>query len=389
MQKYVTGYFNTSLRLIAAFDGSQPLSVYLKKYFSLHKKHGSKDRKWIAHFCYCYYRLGFACKEQRTDERLRIAVFLCTNNTGDWLSLYDEPWLSAYDERIDNRIQFIQSLYAFSITDIFFHNHWLSNDIDINGFNKSHLIQPKLFLRIRPGKVKNVVNKLTQNNISFLQENETCLSLDNATNINTVLTLNKEVVVQDFSSQKTASLFGLITLPQQSSVWDCCAASGGKSILAYDYFSGIQLTVSDIRDSIIRNLRTRFAEADIHHYTAFTADISSQQFSVMQQYDLVICDAPCSGSGTWSRTPEQLPFFTEQKLLHYAKLQKKMAANAAKAVKQNGYFLYITCSVYRHENEEIVQYMQHESHLKLVKAEVIKGYHLKADTMYAALFINQ
>ena len=49
-------YFNTAISLIKTYDGSIPLQHFLKQHFSQHKKHGSKDRKFITHLCYCYYR---------------------------------------------------------------------------------------------------------------------------------------------------------------------------------------------------------------------------------------------------------------------------------------------------------------------------------------------
>ncbi len=388
MQNYFLSYFNTALQLVAGYDGTQPLNNYLKKYFSLHKKYGSKDRKQISHLCYCYYRLGFALHELPANERLLIAAFLCNDKRDIWLSVYDENWQIAYDENIDKRIAFIQSLYTFSVNNIFFHNDWISNDIDTASFNKSHVIQPDLFLRIRPNKKNIVIDKLTKNNISFEERNDSCLALNNATKVDDILALNKEVVIQDYSSQQMASFFAVINLPKPISVWDCCAASGGKSILAYDYFINIKLTVSDIRSSIIHNLKERFQQAGIHQYNSFVADVSAPNFISKEKYDFVICDAPCSGSGTWSRTPEQLFFFTENKLLHYMKLQKKITANAVKAVKSGGYFLYITCSVFKQENEDMVDYIKQVSKFTLIRAEAIKGYDIKADTMYAALFIN-
>ncbi len=388
MANYFNRYFSIALELIAAYDGKQPLNFYLKKYFSLHKKYGSKDRKWITHFCYCYYRLGFALKEMNDDERLRVAIFLCSDKRGDWLSLYNENWQQSYHEELAERILFIQTLYPFTVETIFFNNDKLSNEIADIAFNQSHLLQPDLFIRMRPGKSTIVIDTLRKQNISFKQIKEDCLALDNSTKIDALIHLNKDAVVQDYSSQQIASLFPLMSLPKQPTIWDCCAASGGKSILAYDSFSPIKLTVSDIRESILHNLKRRFQDAGIQQYHSFVADVSSPQFLSKQQYDWVICDAPCSGSGTWGRTPEQLCFFTEQKLLHYAQLQKKVALNAAKAVKQNGYFLYITCSVFMQENEEVVKHIQAVSQLTLVKAEVIKGYDIKADTMFAALFVN-
>jgi 16S rRNA (cytosine967-C5)-methyltransferase len=48
--------------------------------------------------------------------------------------------------------------------------------------------------------------------------------------------------------------------------------------------------------------------------------------------------------------------------------------------------LYITCSVFKKENEEVVEFIQGNSELELIKMELLKGYDKKADTMFAALF---
>jgi len=101
---------------------------------------------------------------------------------------------------------------------------------------------------------------------------------------------------------------------------------------------------------------------------------------------MVICDVPCSGSGTWSRSPEHLPLFQEEKIVYYSSLQKRIVQNVIPAVKANGYLLYITCSVFKEENEDVVKFIQANSSLRLYKKEVLKGFDKKADTMFAALF---
>ncbi|MFN2440108.1 MAG: Fmu (Sun) domain-containing protein, partial [Chitinophagaceae bacterium] len=103
-------------------------------------------------------------------------------------------------------------------------------------------------------------------------------------------------------------------------------------------------------------------------------------------FDLIICDAPCTGSGTWSRTPEQLYFFKEEKIEYYAGLQKKIAVNAIKALKKGGHLLYITCSVFKKENENIVEYLQQNTSLQLKSMRYFKGYDKQADTLFTALF---
>jgi 16S rRNA (cytosine967-C5)-methyltransferase len=70
-------------------------------------------------------------------------------------------------------------------------------------------------------------------------------------------------------------------------------------------------------------------------------DLSVSSLNDPLKFDLVICDAPCSGSGTWSRTPEQLYFFNEKKISEYSILQKNIVGNALKSLKKDGYFLYM------------------------------------------------
>ena len=381
-------YFDTAVALIQQYNGTIPLSVYLKQYFAQHKKHGSKDRKQITHLCYCYYRIGHALKELPAGTRLYIAFYLCNNERGDWLQLYEEAWQAAYDGDLDIRIAFIQTKYNFQPEAIFFMLDSVSNEVEKSAFTKAHLVQPDLFIRIRPGYTQKVINKLQTSNISYKLPSEDCIALNNTTKVDTVLKLNKEAVVQDYSSQRIAEFLRLIKDNHHLlTVWDCCAASGGKAILTADTLPNIKLTVSDVRASIIHNLKERFREAGISHYQSFVADLTVQYHS-SKQYDLVICDVPCSGSGTWSRTPEQLYFITKDKVEHYASLQKKIAANVANTVKKGGYLLYITCSVYKEENEEVVEYIKQTTSFKLIKSSVLKGYDMKADTMFGALFEN-
>lgn len=104
---------------------------------------------------------------------------------------------------------------------------------------------------------------------------------------------------------------------------------------------------------------------------------------------LIIADVPCSGSGTWARTPEQLTYFSEKRIAKYASLQKKIVKNAIVKLKAGGYFLYITCSVFKMENEENVDFIHEQLHLKLVESRYLKGYEIQADTLFAALFIKE
>jgi 16S rRNA (cytosine967-C5)-methyltransferase len=145
--------------------------------------------------------------------------------------------------------------------------------------------------------------------------------------------------------------------------------------------------VSDKRKNILKNLDARFVKAGIKSYNSFIADLSANSFSIdKNSFDLIIADVPCSGSGTWARTPEQLKFFRQEKIEQYALLQQQIISNVISSLAKGGYMLYITCSVFARENEENVNFIQKNLNLQLIKSDYLKGYQMQADTLFAALF---
>ncbi|MEX6687579.1 methyltransferase domain-containing protein [Danxiaibacter flavus] len=392
MQQRFHSYFNTAVQLISSYDGKMPLAAWLKNYFAANKKHGSKDRKYISHLCYCYYRLGQALPNVEVAEKLKVAIFLCNAEPGVWTGLFELEYIDNWNVELIRRIVFIQTKYAFSLEDVFPFAESLTDEIDKDSFIAGHFVQPDVFIRVRPGKEKTVTKKMEEAGLPFQQLTNDCIALPNASKIDTILALDKEAVIQDYSSQRIAEFFPSELTDKNITVWDCCSASGGKSILAYDHLHKMKLFASDVRSSILFNLQQRFAKAGIKNYHSFVCDISNEltESFTNDPVNFIICDAPCSGSGTWSRTPEQLAYFTRKKLEDYAALQKKIAGNAIKHLSKGGYFLYITCSVFKQENEEVVEFILDEvKGLKLIKSGALKGYNQKADSMHASLFLNQ
>jgi len=373
--------------------GEEPFSSFLKKYFAQHKKYGSKDRKQISHLCYCYFRLGKALPEKLAEERMLIALFLCSSQSNEILEHLRPEWNEKIHLPFEDKCSMLNVQY--SMFKLFPFTDELSKGIEQEKFILSYLQQPDLFIRLRPGYEISVKEKLQKEGIVFTQVSDKCLALPNSFKIEDVIKLNKEAVVQDYSSQRTAELlFNLkskISNPKFS-VWDCCAASGGKSIMLYDLYPDIDLSVSDIRDSILHNLRKRFSDAGIKKYKSFVTDLTtfhSPPAIHHSPFDLIICDAPCSGSGTWGRTPEQLLYFEKSKIDYYALVQRKIVSNIYGHLKPGGYLIYITCSVFKKENEEVVNYMRQYLKLELIQVKLLKGYNLNADTMFAALLRKQ
>ena len=385
MSRYYS-YINSAKGILSIYRGEEPLSSFLKKYFSANKKYGSKDRKQIAHLVYCFFRLGKVVMNTSIEEKILIALFVCSTESNEILAALKPDWNEKCKLPLNEKLLVINS--SLLISEVFPWKEELSEGIDQEKFCGSFFIQPDLFLRLRPGKEKMVIERLQQAGIDFKMIAETCLALPNASQIDAIVELDKESVIQDHNSQRTGEFIksGILNLKSEITVWDCCAGSGGKSIMAYDINPKIELTVSDTRESILVNLQKRFAKAGIKNYKSIIADLAGPNFQFSTfNFQLVIADVPCTGSGTWSRTPEQLYFFNERRIEEYSVLQKKIVSNVIPHLKSGGSFVYITCSVFKKENEEIITFIKENFHLKLKQMEVLKGYDKKADSMFIAV----
>jgi len=393
MSRYYS-YLNSAKEILAAYSGQEPFASFIKKYFSQHKKYGSKDRKQISHLCYSYFRTASPSPEggirkplSVSDHQLLEGLFLCSVEPNEMLAALKPEWNDKVSLPLKEKCSMFNP--QFSISNVFPWKDELSGEIDHEKFCESFLIQPDLFIRIRPHHAEQVLLKLDKAGVEYEFISPFTVRLPNSFKADQYFDINKEVVIQDYSSQQIAH-FLPVDHGKPIRVWDCCAASGGKSIMSYDVNPAIELIVSDVRESILVNLKKRFAEGGIHRYKYFKADLTNEDTKALplesgDGFDLIICDAPCSGSGTWSRTPEQLFYFEKRRVDDYATLQKKIVTNVIPHLKPGGYLLYVTCSVFKKENEEVVDFIKNNFSLAISRMELLKGYDKKADTMFAAL----
>ncbi len=378
-------YLSTAVAILEDYQGEEPFVHFLRKKFATNKKYGSRDRKIISGLCYHYFRTAIAFPGEKREEKILRGIFLCETEQSPVLEVLRPAWNQKINLDTAGKLDFL----SVGLLDIFPFHDELGEPINKKQFAQSFLVQPDLFIRLRPGFESKVKSALQNAVIKFEEKNNDCLALANSTNLEKLVRLNKEVIVQDLNSQKV-----LDTILQETTfdnkrpdAWDCCAASGGKSILLYDRLSRqVKLTVSDIRSSILSNLKKRLQEAGIPLYNSFIADLTQQVPEDLGGFDIIICDAPCTGSGTWSRTPEQLYFFKKEMISSYSQKQKKIAEAAAGQLKAKGLFIYITCSVFKKENEEVVDYLLQQRTLELVNKNYLQGYGEKADSMFVAVF---
>lgn len=375
-------------QILTHYDGSLPLHRFLPGYFKQNKQMGSSDRRWATRHVYSFFRLGKALLQLNQEQRLSIADFLCHNTLSPVVEKNFPEFTDQIQLSLLEKLEKVKEKFpAFVLTDVYPHHEKLSDSLNTEDFLRSFFTQPDLFIRVAEGHAEQIIDQLRSESIDVRQVSKTALALANGTKLETILK-EGSYQVQDLSSQYTGEYF----LPNKwDKWWDCCAASGGKTLLLHSLEPVIELLVSDLRESVLLNLDERFRLAGIRKYHKKELDLLRNNDQILHhyQFDGIILDAPCTGSGTWGRTPEMLTFFEERKIDQFATIQKAIATNVIKYLKPGKPLVYITCSAFAAENEDVVNHLLETLPLTLEKMELIKGYQKNADTMFVARLIKR
>lgn len=149
------------------------------------------------------------------------------------------------------------------------------------------------------------------------------------------------VELQDAASQ---AVVDMLPLRDGMKVLDFCAGGGGKS-LAMAARAKIRLTAHDIDPRRMKDVPDRASRAGVQ--------ISCQPTEAVRSaapFDLVLCDAPCSGSGSWRRAPEGKWRLTPERLDEIRAIQAEILDEAAELTAPDGVLAYATCSMLEAEN---------------------------------------
>ncbi|WP_322889189.1 MULTISPECIES: RsmB/NOP family class I SAM-dependent RNA methyltransferase [unclassified Yoonia] len=170
--------------------------------------------------------------------------------------------------------------------------------------------------------------------------------LDNARRIRTAKAYETGLVeLQDAASQRAVQL---VPVPQGARVLDYCAGGGGKALAFADRYDAT-VCAHDIAPARMADLPARAGRAGVKINILSTAELSD-----IEPFDTVFCDAPCSGSGTWRRSPDAKWRLTRDRLAALTDIQDDVIARAAALVGPQGRLVYATCSVLRDENDNVI-----------------------------------
>lgn len=169
--------------------------------------------------------------------------------------------------------------------------------------------------------------------------------------------------LQDESSQ----LVALVCNPKKSdTVIDLCAGAGGKTLhLASLQEDKRTLIATDKYPNRLRELVIRAKRLGIRNIQLTPLEKIRHRYK--DRADILLIDAPCSGSGVYGRHPDRKWELNEEKLQFYIKEQKKILDQNISLVKPGGYLVYATCSIIPDENQDqINSFLKSHSNFELV-----------------------
>jgi 16S rRNA (cytosine967-C5)-methyltransferase len=382
--QYIQNHIRT---ILGAYEGSLPLSHYLKAYFKKNPVLGSRDRKILTEMAYVFYRCAKGLPpDLSVEEQVHYALLLADSHLPVVKRLLPESLQELYGQ--DAGIGVLSGTgISFQTDQLFPYPVALSEGIERAQWLESLLKRPLLFIRVVERYMPEVTALLAKEGIPFEQPAPFCLSLPNGTSVEKMIPA-KMYRIQDASSQQTGTYF---SMGNEDSCWDCCCGAGGKSLLLKDRAPYARLLVSDVRASILDNLSERFR---LYSYpapekirlSAADPDETARLLGT-RKFNFIIADVPCSGSGTWARTPEQLYFFDPESLGVFSERQKAITGNAIRFLNPGGTFIYITCSVFTAENEAVVNHLlESVTDIRLEHKTLINGSGKGADSMFVAVF---
>jgi 16S rRNA (cytosine967-C5)-methyltransferase len=182
------------------------------------------------------------------------------------------------------------------------------------------------------------------------------------------------VEVQDEGSQLSALLAGAKPGEQ---VVDLCAGAGGKTLaLAAAMENRGQLYATDTDKRRLAPIHARLERAGVHNVQVRTPRGDTDVLSaIVGRADLVLIDAPCTGTGSWRRNPDAKWRVRPGALDLRRKEQAALLDRAATLVKSDGRIAYVTCSVLAEENGDQVRgfFARHPDFAAVPPAEVAGG----------------
>lgn len=157
-----------------------------------------------------------------------------------------------------------------------------------------------------------------------------------------------------FQSPSSMLAVQSLNVADGAQVLDICSAPGGKAVYMSEICQHGKITACDLyphRVVLIQKYKNRMHTPNVK---AIQADACVVKDEWKDSFDFVLCDAPCSCLGTFKKHPDVFLNKDEKCVVELADTQRKIIENAAKYLKVGGRMVYSTCTLFKEENEDVV-----------------------------------
>ncbi len=331
------------------FKDEQPADGIMNEYLRARKYIGSKDRRFISELTWQIIRKRRKLEfDSQSSEPRRILLWAVRDKLTEVFdgSTYGPAPLSAEEKdwlKQENELPYPPAVEAEC-------PDWLFEQINNIEFCKA-LNQPaEADFRAHGHLREEVIKRLQNEGLSVRPtpyaprgfRSDTRISLGNC-----ITYQEGWFEVQDEASQLAALL---CDIRPEHKIIDYCCGAGGKSLALADILNNQGLILAhDINAKRLEAIKPRMSRLGVKNIelTDIIADSD-------KDFDRFILDAPCSGTGTWRRAPDAKFRLTPQKLKALNSVQTELLETAAAKTKTGGRIIYITCSVLKAENEDII-----------------------------------
>ncbi len=241
----------------------------------------------------------------------------------------------------------------------------LSSLVSAKGFDKESFeaihssSEQVTSIRINPSKESTQLTNIPINQLTKIPWTESGYYLDQRPSF----TFDPLFHAGTYYVQEASSMFleqalkQTVDLTRPIKVLDLCAAPGGKSTHIQSLISKDSLLVSN---EVIRS-RANVLKDNIIKWGCENVMVTNndpKDFSKLENYfDVIVVDAPCSGSGLFRRDPEAINEWSENNVQLCSQRQQRILADVWPALKNNGILIYSTCSYSKDEDEEIMDWL--------------------------------
>ena len=349
------------------FSDKQPADNILNSYFRERRYIGSKDRRFISENVWdiIRHRRRLEFEAQSTSIRKLMIVWAKNKSLetvfggGQYgmsiLSEEETDWLDNLPEN-----PYLQDVEAEC-------PQWLFDKIKDFELLKSLNRPATADFRVNAGSRETIIKKMKEEGFDVVSTpfSPVGVRAEERINLNNCITFQDGLIEpQDEASQIAAIL---ADVKPEHKIIDYCCGAGGKSLtLSYLMQNKGQIEAHDIDERRLEAILPRMKRLQANNIkTVKTTEVG-------QDYDRFIIDAPCSGSGTWRRSPDAKFRLNEKKLLEIVDIQSSLLDLAAEKVKQGGRIVYITCSILEEENtQQITKFLNRNNDFSLVDMQTI------------------